>query len=90
MIGNMINAAIKIPVNDNWLELELKIVKLYWNDSTLDGITNGNNAKPTVKTAHSIETMLDKNAKPSLSCLLNLITNTAPNTVTIGANHIQI
>lgn len=73
-----------ITVKVIWLDTASHIVKLE-TGSVLDGIRNGNNAKPAVKIAPTIARVEPKNVNPALILPAEPITISEPRIAIIGA-----
>lgn len=82
--GTKIHAATVITVSVFLLETASHIVKLTVG-LRLDGIKNGNNAKPAVKIAPIIARLVPKKLKPALALPAAGITISAPKIATTGA-----
>ncbi len=88
MIGTITNATPVMMFKVSSLEVESQRVKL-WLGLTLDGIMNGNIAKPTVK---MMQALVRLELIKAIASHFNLALIKAINgisTLPIGANHIQ-
>ena len=84
MSGTKMQAATVITVSVFLLETASHIVKLE-TASMLDGIKNGNNAKPAVKIAPMMHSDVPRKLKPALPLPAAAITISAPRIAAIGA-----
>ena len=88
MIGTITNATPVMMFKVSSLDVESQSVKL-WLGLTLDGIMNGNIAKPAVKMMQALARLELIKAIASHFNLALIKANSGISTLPIGANHIQ-